>query len=647
MAKRKKASANPVAKKRKDTQTHSVNLSHRPELRLRSGFWKDFWLPALLLFIVAMAPYFQSLDYDYVLDDKIVLTENNYVKKGISGISEILFTESFQGYFGEQKDLVTGARYRPLSIITFALEHQFFGLNKQVSHGVNIFLYGLTVLLLFRVLMMLFPVREDNHWWLGIAFVATLLFAVHPVHTEVVANVKGRDEIMALLGSLATLYTGIRYFNSGKIGWVVASGVLFFLGLLAKESTLTFLAVVPLTGYYFSRASWSRLGIFTGALVLVFLGYLALRVSVIGYLLSSGKEITDIMNNPFYGMSVGERLATIFYTLGLYIKLLFFPHPLTHDYYPYHIPIMNFADWQVWLSMLAYVGLAFLGIRGLRKLDIPSYGIWIYLATLSIVSNLPFSVGTFMNERFIFMPSVGFCIVLAWLLMKWLPEKVNIRAGGLPVVSLGLLAVFVIGFLIKTVTRVPAWKNRLALNAAAIQVSKNSARANLFTGTALYNEYKSEKDITRRQEMLQDINYYINRAVEINPKYGSAYKMKAGIEAENYKFDKDLDNLLNDFYQILQVRPGTDYIAQYTDYLIGREDPKKLEDFAFKVGRLMAEQVGQPSIAIKYFNFAIQADPTSGRSHVALADIYRALNQPVKANSFLQKGYSLDPSLRE
>src|SRR5678816_2407002 len=104
------------------------------------------------------------------------------------------------------------------------------------------------------------------------------------------------------------------------------------------------------------------------------------------------------MNNPFYGMSFGEKMATVFYTLLLYLKLLVYPHPLTHDYYPYHIHMMHWTDWAPILSLLLHSVFIVVMVKGWKKKTTWSYSIAFYLVTLSIVSNLVISVGTFMNE---------------------------------------------------------------------------------------------------------------------------------------------------------------------------------------------------------------------------------------------------------
>jgi len=129
----------------------------------------------------------------------------------------------------------------------------------------------------------------------------------------------------------------------------------------------------------------------------------------------------ELMNNPFLTiengrwvhLSLGDKMATIVFTLGKYIQLLLFPHPLTHDYYPRHVDLMTWGSWQVILSTILYLGIGILGVIGLLKKRLWSYGLLYYLITLSVVSNVAFPVGTNMSERFLFMPSVGFCLLLA------------------------------------------------------------------------------------------------------------------------------------------------------------------------------------------------------------------------------------------
>jgi len=187
-----------------------------------------FWIQAAILLVVSFLIYSASIPFNYVLDDKIVITDNAYTKKGISGLKEIFTTESFTGYFGEKKELVQGNRYRPLSIATFAVEYELNnGLNPKMSHIINIFLYGLTCIILLLVLYQLIG-NQNNKWYWSIPFLASFLFLVHPIHTEAVANIKGRDEIMSLLFSLLMLYGSMKYLDFGKIKWLLFSLLSYF-----------------------------------------------------------------------------------------------------------------------------------------------------------------------------------------------------------------------------------------------------------------------------------------------------------------------------------------------------------------------------------------------------------------------------------
>ena len=98
---------------------------------------------SLILMLFPFLIYYKSFSFRYVLDDSVVITVNLFTKQGIKGIGKKNSTESFTGYFGEQKDLVQGARNRPLPIASFAVEYEIFGENPHLSHFINILLYGI------------------------------------------------------------------------------------------------------------------------------------------------------------------------------------------------------------------------------------------------------------------------------------------------------------------------------------------------------------------------------------------------------------------------------------------------------------------------------------------------------------------------
>ncbi len=574
MGKRKKR---PVKKKKPVAKKQAEVVIEEPVQQPKHSF-----IPYLILLVLPFLLYGASISYEYVLDDKIVLSENSFVKQGVSGIKDIFTKESFTGYLGEQKDLVVGARYRPLSLAMFALEYELFGLNPKVGHSLNILLYGLTGMLLYKLFLMFFKGRKRK-WYLGIPFVAAFLFLLHPIHTEVVANIKSRDEILSLLLALWTLYLSYRYVTTKKRSYVIASGFVFLLALLAKENAITFLAVIPVTLYIFEKATIRRIIFAMSPLILSAAAFVFIRYQVVGYLLDSGKEITGLMNNPFLGTTAPEKYATITYTLGMYLKLLVFPHPLTHDYYPYQVPIMNWSNWIVLLSLVLYVVMGFYALFKWKTRTLTIWCIVFFIATLSIVSNLFFSIGTFMNERFLYMPSVAFLVLIAYWILEWLPKRLKNKpklANGL---ITGLVLALVAGYSYKTLDRVPAWENGMTLNRAASKVSVNSARANQFMAYALYLEAVETTDREAKTSVLDEATYFVDRALKIHPTYPDANNAKAGILSAYYQIDRDLQKLLDGFY-LIQMRKPAPFVDTYLNYLEGRVDQGTLSEFYRKLG---------------------------------------------------------------
>ncbi len=622
---RRYSSSSKKAKK----QTPAPKAHTGPLFSIHEGFWQKNWPAIAILVLMSFILYGQSMSYEYVLDDKMVVTENAYTLEGFAGIADIFAHDSFKGYldkigYGNNRDLVAGSRYRPLSLATFAIETAIFGQKPAISHFFNILLYALTGILLYQILLALFPLKDPKKWYQSVAFIGALLFLLHPIHSEVVANVKGRDEILALLFSLAALYFVLKAASTESNRWKWGSGLMLFIGLMAKENAITFLAVVPFTLYFFTKADIRQSLSYTLPALVATILFVAIRYKVVGTLLGGDKVITEIMNNPFAGTTTGERFATVFYTLGVYVKLLIFPHPLTHDYYPYHIPILTWADPRAWLSLILYLGMGAYALMKLKQKTVPAYCIIFYLATLSIVSNLFFSIGAFMNERFAYMPSVAFCLLLAYLLMDRLPTwtaKKDMKVGWLGYVLVG---VFAVGFMVKTFERLPAWKDAFSLNVAAAKVSVNSARANSYYAYALYQKALKETDPEKEQALYQEALPYVTRALEIHPRYDDAFTTKAGVVAGLYKKDKDLDRLLQVFYDILKVKEIPFIWKQYLPFLNKRApDMRKLMNFYHNIGyEWFLKTKRQPQGAIKYLELGREASPNDSQLLADLTEAY-------------------------
>jgi len=634
--------------------------------QLTSSWLTNSKLHIILIFVFSFVLYANTLTHDYTLDDSIVITENSFTKEGFSGIADIFGYDTFMGFFGKEKQLVAGGRYRPLSLATFAVEWQIFGQNPMISHFINILLYGLTGMILYLLVFKLFEPRYDKNSPTAyfIALATAMLFLAHPIHTEAVANIKGRDEIMALLGSLTALFWTLKYIDTKQIKFAIGSAVIFLLALLSKENSITFLAIVPLALYFFTKTKLPKIVMATLPYLGMAIVFLVIRSSVLGSAAAIGEEANELMNNPFVNLNSGERYGTIFYTLGKYIQLLIFPHPLTHDYYPRHIPVMTFGNWQVLLSLAVYVILGIYALIRLPKRDPIAFGIIYFIATLSIVSNLVFSVGTNMSERLVFMPSVGFALIIAVLIAKFLPIDKLIKGQN---ASLGLIAFGVIALLFaaKTITRNPAWENNYTLFKTDIKTSVNSAKLNNAMGGVTIDEAnKLPENDAQRAIMYNDAVNYLSKAVEVHPQYSNAYLLTGNAffyqkdykkAAEYYRYIAQNFGNSNGMNNLFEAGKKLVESGQFTDAIPLLEEAKAYSPQNKEIfGNLGAAygQTNQHQKAIDSFQEVIKLDPNNAKAHLFIGYAYMNLSaaQPsyqTVGQQYIDKAYQLDPTLKK
>lgn len=645
MVKKKKG----TSKKKKGKEGRSLK-----ELNVKHT---SFWLPCLLFLGLAFGLYFQSLNYDFILDDKIVITHNDFTKKGLEGIPDHLSSEVFTGYFGEKKDLLVGGRYRPLSLIVFSVIYEFWELDPLPYHVVNILFYGGVCFLMFALLRIFLPSRyQKDPWYLAVPMIAAMFYLFHPIHIEAVANIKGLDEILTLFFSLLTWLVAVKVYKQKSLIWPVVMGLSFFVALLAKENALTFLAVIPLSFYVFAKPSRSDYLKMLVPMIIASVIYLYIRYQILGYFLSPGKEVTDIMNNPFYGLNAMERFSTVMFTWLKYIVLLIFPHPLVHDYYPYAIPIMDLGDWEVWLSILINGALILVALIGIIRKKTAPFWLLFYFITFSIVSNLLFTVGTFMNDRFIFIPSMGFAVLMAlfigYYLKKWLPGK-KIAFWGPAFLIVAILSAYTA----KTLDRIPDWETHLSLNKSAVDEYPTSARSTLFYGTALYNEALEINNREKQLEKLREAEKWIDRSISVFPergnrrtrnyKYFNSYKMKAGVAAEIYKLTGDLDYLLGQFLFVAKEKPELNFLRDYLRYIHSKvSDKEKLITFYHELAfEELARKKRNYNYAMAYINLGLEFAPDSAILNYDKGRILRALGRTAEAQQFINKAQQLDPSV--
>ncbi len=565
---------------------------------------------AVLLLALAVVIYGNTLWFGYALDDPVVITDNQFTVRGLSGLKDIFTHDSMVGLFGNDERAVAGGRYRPLALATHAVEYQLFGASPAVSHLVNVLCYGATIVALYLLLKRLFPTAEATAWYRSVPFLATAFFAVHPLHTEVVANIKGRDEILSFLFGLGALLSWLNYLDSQSRSAIIGASACFILALLSKESAIGLLAVAPAIGWYFTRKrpptilrAW--LPLFTAAGVYVVLRSIALSSARI-------VAVQTVMNDPFLHAGGGQRLATVLLTWLLYLKLLIFPHPLTHDYYPYHIQLVDFSNPAVILSLAVHAALVVLLIMGIRSRTILSFCLVWYVATFVISSNLFFSIGAFMGERFMYIPSVAFCLLLAWALVRRVSHRTALVAVSALVILAGSAQTFARNF---------AWKDDSTLALTDVQTSRGSARAQLKAGLAYLDMAEKDADTPRKKEHLATAIDHLRESVRIVATF-------AGITWLGFAYAQSgrYADALELYEAALRLKPAESDIMNNVEFVAQH-----------------ATETGNSDVAIKAYGTLIAQKPRAAW-YAALGMIYgRDLGDLAKAEETLVQGLSNEP----
>jgi tetratricopeptide (TPR) repeat protein len=269
--------------------------SKQPQFRELKNTFKYFPFadqkqPLIVLVLIGLIFYCTSLNNEYALDDGIIIHQNDHVIKGTKGIGGILTKDAYESFYRKMNatDQLAGGRYRPLSVVSFAIEQEFIGAyptdgnypqtcwdlngNKAgdveedinadgvynevdcqvkgafIRHFNNMWTYILGCVFLYLVFRnYMFRDNQD------MAFLSALIFLCHPMHTEAIANVKSRDEIFSLIFVSLTFLYAFRYLDDKKPITLFWACVMFLLALLSKEYAVVLLGLLPLSVYIFTK----------------------------------------------------------------------------------------------------------------------------------------------------------------------------------------------------------------------------------------------------------------------------------------------------------------------------------------------------------------------------------------------------------
>ncbi len=423
--------------------------------RLRVGaLWATRGRAALTAALVGVLVYVGSLWNGFAYDDAAIIP-------GDPRVTHFRILEVFRlPYWHDAADL---AIYRPFTTLSFAVDWFVSRGYAWYFHAINILEHGVVTALACLLLAELFTPAA--------ALAGALVFAVHPVHVEAVANVVGRAEIVSGIFYLGALLVWVRGGSRSTPGRVAAIAVMYAFALLHKESSATLPAALVLLDAALGRWSfrWERLREYArrvlpllAVLAAVLAAFVALRLRVLGRM--SPDVLDPIFDMP---MSRGARTLTGLQAWPVYLRLLFFPLQLLPDYGP-RILMPAFGWNALALSGVAILAAVLLagGVALLRGWNRTTLALLWFPLTVLPVSNLLFQIGIIVAERTLYLPMLAVCVGTAagieWATASSPGTRRTAVAGLITVVALCSL---------RTITRVPAWESTdrlfLQLNADA------------------------------------------------------------------------------------------------------------------------------------------------------------------------------------
>jgi hypothetical protein len=492
----------------------------------------------LLIVVITFVIYGNSINNEYSIDDNIVVKNNKLVEGGIKALPEI-FTSRYAVDPKQTYD------YRPVVIASFAFEKQFFKhlppfqtkeekkrkdklTQANISHFINVLLYALTCIVIFQILYQLF---FDYHILLPL--VVTLIFIVHPLHTEVVDNIKSRDEILMFLGMLLSIKYYLKFAETSQLKYLIIAPIFSFLSILAKKDGLAIAGVLPVL-MYFKSYNYKKILISFSTIFSLFILFLLLKKQVL-----TTEQVRNLkfFENPLiFEGGLMDRITVGLYCSLFYLEMLIFPKDLSFYYGYNQIPMATWSNWKVWVSLLVFVPLGIYGVYLFIKRNVLGLGILIWLGIMLSVINVLFPIVGIVADRFTYAFSLGFCIVVGFILLKAFKVDLNKKTSkvnlpnGFVVVFAGILVVYSL----RTIIRNPNWHDQVTLYAHDVEHLTESAKANALYSNILYpivaKEIATNPGNPKNKENINKIIFHYKEALRIDSNYlttinnlGSAY----------------------------------------------------------------------------------------------------------------------------
>jgi len=530
------------------------------------------FIPIMILLLVSFAVYFNALFGDFVYDDKEQVVNNPWIRD-IGNIPTI-FSRSVWSF---QPGLSTWNYYRPLMHIVYMLNYHVFGLKPWGFHLVNILFHcGVSALVFLIIRGFLTEHRvTTSSVYLSPPFMAAMLFASHPIHTEAVTWVAGLPDVAFTFFYLLSFYLYILFREGAKTGYLF-SILSFSVATLFKEPALTLPIMLIAYDYQMKKFDETLLvGIKRYIPYIVVSGiYLLVRYHALGSF-APLESYTDLSTYQF--------IINVFPLFREYLTSLLWPFNLNF-WHTFH-PISTLIEANGMISIVVTVIFIFLvALAAYKKKKIYFVGLLLLIIPLLPAFYIKGISGKPYAERYLYLPSVGYVLLLA-ILLSWAKDKLPRAAKSVTIVFIAIVGLYTVG----TINRNKVWKDNFYFWSDTVKKSPDNAIAHNELALAYVTQGQLDRAIAELQTILRLMpdnanahislgNVYVaqgqldraiaefQEALRLKPNSAIAHKNLA----RAYASQGQLDRAIAEFQTALRLKPDFNEAQQGLNDLVSR-----------------------------------------------------------------------------
>jgi tetratricopeptide (TPR) repeat protein len=597
--------------------------------------WRRIY--ALVPAVLALLTSINSLANGFAFDDGQQVLANESIKR-LSNLP-LIFTNSVWAF--DTNNLIVASSdsyYRPLFMSLFSINYAIFGTTAWGWHLVNALIHVVVTLMIFFVLK-----EVTERPWL--AAIAAGLFAVHPAHSESVAWISGITDPLMALFVLPVFYLYLRFRKTGRKSFMVIALVLFLPALLSKETALALPLVIAYCELFYFRDS----GPLKQRLIraVSFAAFFIAPAAV--YFLMRYIALSRLLTPPGSRFAIGIALATMPAVVVKYLGLMLIP--LGYNIQHYIAPAGSFLSLSFLAPLVLLVAIT-VAVWLARSRILTFAGAWFIIWLLPpLVGLRSFLPQYFVQERYLYLPSIGICLALA-LGIEWLATRRLFTFSGRQVataVASGLLIVWSVAY----INQNRIWNDTLSLFRHCVAVNPDSTYSHIGLSTEYYVQgMRQEGEGETRKALELDANC-LDAIINLSQFAYNAGKIDAAIEylehaqevvGEGPQRRGYLARIYHDLGQLYDERKNADraegYLKQAVDVLPYPRNWFTLGNFYFDKGRY-AEALDMYELTQS------GTSPKYALLHLKLGRTYDRLGQVERARDEYNKYLDLAPNAND